>query len=208
MSTRLKTGGNMSEIRSAAAAVGNRLIDRIGRLWWVLLTRGIVAVLFGIAALVWPQKSLTMLVFLIGGYLVLDGLSGLWLALRSGDFGASLLQGLASVIGGAAVLFWPGITASLLLAILGIWAVVQGVGLFLTGRSLRTGGEDGSLFMMAGALLAVFGVVALVWRDVGAVALSWLIALVALAIGVLLIFVALRVKNAQGRLQLARRPGA
>ena len=95
----------MSEIRSAAAVVGNRLIDRIGRLWWTLLTRGIVAVLFGIAALVWPQKSLTMLVFLIGGYLVLDGLSGLWLALRSGDFGASLLQGLASVIGGAAVLF-------------------------------------------------------------------------------------------------------
>jgi uncharacterized membrane protein HdeD (DUF308 family) len=184
------------------------LIDRIGRLWWAILTRGIVAVLFWIAALVWPQKSLPLLVFLIGGFLVLDGLSGLFLALRSRDFGASLLQGLASVIGGAAVLCWPGITASLLLAILGIWAIVQGVGLFLTGRSLRTGGEDGSLFMTAGALLAVFGVVALVWRDVGAVALAWLIALVALAVGCLLIFVALRVKNAQGRLQSARRPGA
>ena len=85
---------------------------------------------------------------------------------------------------------------------------MQGVGLFLTGRSLRTGGEDGNLFMTAGALLAVFGVVALVWRDVGAVALAWLIALVALAVGSLLIFVALRVKNAQGRLQLARRRGA
>jgi uncharacterized membrane protein HdeD (DUF308 family) len=198
----------MTEIRSAAGAVGQRLTDRIGRFWWVLLTRGIVAVLFGIAALIWPQKSLTLLVFLVGGYLVLDGLSGLLLALRSGDLGASLLQGLASAVGGAAVLFWPGITTSLLLVILGIWAIVQGVGLFLAGRGLRAEGEDGSLLLTAGAILAVFGVVALAWRDVGAVALSWLVALVALAVGGLLILVATRVKNAQERLQSARLPRA
>jgi uncharacterized membrane protein HdeD (DUF308 family) len=198
----------VSEIRSAAGAVGQRLTDRIGRFWWVLLTRGIAAVLFGIAALIWPQKSLALLVFLVGGYLVLDGLSGLLLALRSGDLGASLLQGLASAVGGAAVLFWPGITTSLLLVILGIWAIVQGVGLFLAGRGLRDEGEDGSLLLTAGAILAVFGVVALVWRDVGAVALSWLVALVALAVGGLLILVATRVKNTQERLQSARLPGA
>jgi uncharacterized membrane protein HdeD (DUF308 family) len=198
----------MSEIRRAAGAVGQRLTNRIGRFWWVLLTRGIAAVLFGIAALIWPQKSLTLLVFLVGGYLVLDGLSSLLLALRSGDLGASLLQGLASAVGGAAVLFWPGITTSLLLFILGIWAIVQGVGLFLTGRDLRDEGEDGSLLLAAAAILGVFGVVALVWRDVGAVALSWLVALVALAVGGLLILVATRVKKAQERLQSARLPGA
>jgi uncharacterized membrane protein HdeD (DUF308 family) len=99
---------------------------------------------------------------------------------------------------------WPGITASLLLAILGIWAVVQGVGLCLAGRGLRAEGENGSLLLTAGTILAVCGVVALVWRDVGAVAISWLIALVALVVGGLLILIASGVKKAQKRLQSVR----
>jgi uncharacterized membrane protein HdeD (DUF308 family) len=163
----------MSDIRSAAGAVGRRLTDRIGDLRRVLLTRGIAAVAFGVAALFWPEKSLTLLVFLIGGYLALDGISNLVLALRSKDFGAPFLQGLAGFGGGAAVLLWPGITTSVLLIILGICAVVQGVGLILAGRGLRAEGGDGSLLLTAGAILTAFGVAALIWRDVGAVALWW-----------------------------------
>jgi uncharacterized membrane protein HdeD (DUF308 family) len=198
----------MTEFRHAVTALGQRLTDRIGRFWWILLTRGIVAVLFGIAALFWPQKSLTVLVFLIGGYLVVDGVSALLLALRSGDFGASLLQGLASAVAGAAILLWPGITTSLLLAVLGAWALVQGVGLFLAGRKLLAEGENGRLLLTVGALLAVFGVAALVWRGVGAAAVAWIIGLVALVVGGLLIFVARRLKAVQKRLQSGGRVGA
>jgi uncharacterized membrane protein HdeD (DUF308 family) len=198
----------MTEFRHAVTALGQRLTDRIGRFWWILLTRGIVAVLFGIAALFWPQKSLTVLVFLIGGYLVVDGVSALLLALRSGDFGASLLQGLASAVAGAAILLWPGITTSLLLAVLGAWALVQGVGLFLAGRKLLAEGENGRLLLTVGALLVVFGVAALVWRGVGAAAVAWIIGLVALVVGGLLIFVARRLKAVQKRLQSGGRVGA
>ncbi|HSE89000.1 MAG TPA: DUF308 domain-containing protein [Candidatus Binatia bacterium] len=197
----------MAEFRDAVAAVGQRLTDRIGRFWWILLTRGIVAVLFGIAALFWPQKSLTLLVFLVGGYLVVDGLSGLLLAVRSGDFGASLLQGLVSTVAGVAVLLWPGITTNLLLALLGAWALVQGVGMWLAGRNLRADGEDGNLLLTVGALLAVFGIAAIVWRGVGAVAVSWIIALVALVVGGLMIFIARRLKSVQERLQSVGRGG-
>jgi uncharacterized membrane protein HdeD (DUF308 family) len=197
----------MAEFRDAVAAAGQRLTDRIGRFWWILLTRGIVAVLFGIAALFWPQKSLTLLVFLVGGYLVVDGLSGLLLAVRSGDFGASLLQGLASTVAGAAVLLWPRITTNLLLALLGVWALVQGVGMWLAGRNLRADGEDGSLLLTVGGLLAAFGIAAIVWRGVGAVAVSWIIALVALIVGGLMIFIARRLKAVQERFQSVGRVG-
>jgi uncharacterized membrane protein HdeD (DUF308 family) len=198
----------MAEFRNLVAAAGQRLTDRIGRFWWILLTRGIVAVLFGIAALFWPQTSLTLLVILIGGYLVVDGFSGLLLALRSGDFGASLFQGLAGTVAGAAVLLWPGITTNLLLALLGAWALVQGVGMWLAGRNLRADGEDGSLLLTVGALLAVFGAAAIVWRGVGAVAVSWIIALVALIVGGLMIFIARRLKSVQERFQSVGRSGA
>jgi uncharacterized membrane protein HdeD (DUF308 family) len=195
----------MAEFRDVVAAAGQRLTDRIGRFWWILLTRGIVAVLFGIAALFWPQTSLTLLVFLVGGYLVVDGLSGLLLAVRSGDFGASLLQGLVSTVAGVAVLLWPGITTNLLLALLGVWALVQGVGMWLAGRNLRAEGEDGNLLLTVGALLAAFGIAAIVWRGVGAVAVSWIIALVALIVGGLMIFIARRLKSVQERFQTVGR---
>lgn len=191
----------MKGVARAVAAVGQRLTDRLGRLWWVLLSRGILVALFGIAALVWPRKSLTVLVFLVGGYLVLDGIAGLFQAFRAGDFMASLLQGLASAAAGVAVLIWPDITASVLLAILGAWAIVQGVGLLLTGRDVRAEGEDGGVLLTIGAILVVFGVVALVWRGVGAVAVAWLIGLVALVAGGLMVYVARRLKGVQERLQ-------
>jgi uncharacterized membrane protein HdeD (DUF308 family) len=191
----------MNQPHEAAAAISARLIDRLGHVWWVFMTRGIIAVVFGIITLIWPQKSLIFLVWLAGGYLVLDGISSLFMALRSGDSGGSLWQGIASTAGGAAILLWPGITASFLLVVLGIWALVLGVGLIRTGAGMRAeGGDEGSLLHVAGAVLALFGIIALLWRGVGATALAWLIALVAMVVGALLILVAKRLKRLQQRI--------
>lgn len=198
----------MDRVHRVAAALGQRVSERLDHFRWLFLTRGIAAVVFGIAALVWPAKSLSFLVFLVGGYLLVDALSALYEAYRSGELGADLLQGLASVGVGAAVLLWPGITTSLLLALLGAWAVVQGVGLLLAGRRLAAEAESGSLLSAIGAGVTVFGVVALVWRGAGAVAVSWLIASVALIAGGLLILVARRLKVAETRLRTAHQHGA
>jgi uncharacterized membrane protein HdeD (DUF308 family) len=168
-----------------------------GRFRWVLLARATLAVLFGAAALLWPQRALSSLVLLIGCYLILEGILGLVQALGSGNLVASLLQALASVAAGATALLWSEITGALLLAVLGVWALVQGAGLLHTGWRLHSRGRGGGLFLTVGAALALFGVVALVWRDAGAVALAWLIGMVALAVGVLLALGARRLRPAR-----------
>lgn len=187
----------MARVRDAVAAVRQRLNDRIGRFWWVLLSRGILAVLFGIAALFWPQKALGVLVLLIGGFLVLDGLLALVQAFGAGDFLAAFLQALASIAVGATALLWSEITGALLLAVLGVWALVQGLGLVHTGWKIRSDGEGGGLFLTVGGALALLGVVALVWHQAGAVALAWLIGTAALVAGVLLVLGARRLKGAE-----------
>ncbi|HEY8745839.1 MAG TPA: DUF308 domain-containing protein, partial [Chloroflexota bacterium] len=50
--------------------------------WWALAIRGIVALLFGLAAFVWPVMTLAVLVLLFGAYAIVDGVFALVAAIR------------------------------------------------------------------------------------------------------------------------------
>jgi uncharacterized membrane protein HdeD (DUF308 family) len=56
------------------------------------------------------------------------------------------------------------------------------------------------LFGIVGAVLAVIGLILVVWPNTGVVAITWLIAIVALVIGCVLIFVATRLRRIANRL--------
>ena len=44
-----------------------------GRMWWALLLRGIAAVIFGLAALFWPDETLWVLIVFFGAYALVAG---------------------------------------------------------------------------------------------------------------------------------------
>ena len=50
----------------------------LARNWWLLLIRGILAVLFGLMAFAWPALTLVTLVLLYGAYAFVDGLTAVW----------------------------------------------------------------------------------------------------------------------------------
>ena len=48
--------------------------------WWLVLLRGIVALLFGIVAVGWTHIAILFLIYLLGAYFLVDGIMGVILA--------------------------------------------------------------------------------------------------------------------------------
>ena len=101
------------------------------QLWWLLLLRGIFAVLFGIVAIVWPSITTWALVVIFGIYAIIDGLVALGRAWqtrgRFADWGWWALIGIVSIGAGIVALVWPEITALALLFVIAFYAILFGV---------------------------------------------------------------------------------
>jgi len=106
------------------------MVTRLTRKWWLLTLRGMIAVLFGLAALVWPGATLTALVLLFGAYALVDGLLALIVSLldrQESDHGwALLLKGLAGIAIGVLTFLWPSVTAQALVYLIAAWAILTG----------------------------------------------------------------------------------
>src|SRR3954471_7015505 len=103
----------------------------LARNWWLLIARGVLAVLFALAAFFWPDVTLLALVFLFAAYALVDGVFALVAALAGADqrtrWWALLLEGLAGIVAAVVTIFWPGITALALVYLIAAWAIVTGV---------------------------------------------------------------------------------
>jgi uncharacterized membrane protein HdeD (DUF308 family) len=56
----------------------------LARTWWLVLLRGLAAILFGALALLWPHLTLVVLVILYAVYALSDGVFALAEAVRGG----------------------------------------------------------------------------------------------------------------------------
>jgi uncharacterized membrane protein HdeD (DUF308 family) len=99
--------------------------------WWLVLVEGIVVALLGLILLVAPGASLLFLVWLLGFYLFIAGISRIvGIFLDSSFWGWKLAAGILCLIAGLAVLsnpLWSTTLASTwLVIIVGILAMLQG----------------------------------------------------------------------------------
>jgi uncharacterized membrane protein HdeD (DUF308 family) len=182
----------MSEQRDLGrrlASVRSRVGDKLGDMWWAFMVRGVLAALLGLCALIWPSASLAILMRLVGIYCLLDGATGLIGAYRTGDRGAHLLQAILGLGVGVLLLFWPEGSVRTLLVIFGIWALLTGVSQIIAARQQEVEGSERGPMTTIGWIAAA----------VGLILISWVIAIAALLLAVLLIWLALRFKRLQGR---------
>jgi uncharacterized membrane protein HdeD (DUF308 family) len=100
-------------------------------------------------------------------------------------------------------LLWPDSTALALLWVIAVWAVLTGVLEIIAAVRLRRVLDNEWLLLVAGALSVVFGLILMIWPRSGAVGLVWLIGIYAIAFGIVLLGLALRLRGLGRQLKAA-----
>ncbi len=113
---------------------------------------------------------------------MLHNLSRNWVAL--------IVRGIAAIIFGLLALLMPGITILVLVVLFGIYALIDGVVSFIA--AFRTGVGSHWPLLLEGIVGVLAGVLTLVWPNITAVVLSYLIGFWAIITGVFEIIAAVR----------------
>lgn len=167
--------------------------------WWAMVLRGIAAIAFGVLAFIWPQITLTALIFLWGVYALVDGAFSIAAGIRShGEYKRwwlLLVEGILSIAAGVVAFVMPGITALVLLILIAAWAIVTGVFEIAAAIQLRKEIKGEWLLALAGVASVLFGIAMFVNPAAGALAVVWLIGAYAVVFGALLIALGLRLHN-------------
>lgn len=175
------------------------LLHALGRVWWLVLLRGVAAIVFGVLAWSWPGATLITLVLFWGAYALVDGVAALWAGWQAKDGGKPMWQvvliGVLGIAAGIVTFVSPGITAIALLMLIAVWAIATGVFQIAAAVRLRKEIANEWLLILSGALSVAFGVLMVASPGAGALAVLWLIGAFAVAYGALLVVLAFKLKK-------------
>ena len=164
------------------------MLEAITSRWWILLARGIAAILFAVAAIMWPQISLAVLVVLFGVYALVDGilaLAGALSPLAGSRWWALLIEGILGLVVAFYVFTQPALSDVAFVYAVALWSIFTGTLEIVAGIQLRDVIDNEWLYIVAGIVSIAFGVLVVRNPQAGAVGVVWLFAGYAFLFGVL-----------------------
>ena len=175
------------------------MVDLLARNWWLVILRGVAALIFGLLTLFNPPASLAVMILFFGAYALVYGAFAIFTAIanRRGEryWMALLVGGLASLALGVLTFLMPGVTALVLLYFIAAWALLTGISEIVAGIRLRKVIRGEWLLVLTGVLSIVFGVLLFVYPGAGALAVTLWIGAYATVIGILLIALGFRLRS-------------
>lgn len=183
------------------------MILSLARNWWILLLNGLCSIIFGVLAFAWPGLVLDTLIILFGVYCVADGATSAMVSFTKDDRGQNwtlmLVSGVISILAGLLAILYPGVTAFILLIMIGVWAIVRGIFEIAAAIHLRKFLKNEWILGLAGVVSILFGIAIVARPNLGAMAILWLIGSLAIAKGALLMILAFRLRGLDQKYQTA-----
>lgn len=173
--------------------------EMLAEFWWVLVLRGVAAIVFGVLAFFWPGLTIEVLIAFFGAYMLVDGVFGAIAAVSGRRHAAHwvlmLLEGLLGIAIGIMTFVAPAVTGLALLLWIGAWAILTGVIEVVQAIRLRKEIEGEFWLALAGLLSVGFGVLLLAFPLAGAIAVLWVLASYAVAFGIVLVILGFRLRG-------------
>ena len=171
--------------------------------WWAIIIRGLIGLLFGIAAFAWTGVTLGVLVFWLGTYMLIGGIfsvtAGIKAAAHHHKWMLLVLEGLVGIAAGIFTYIWPLATVQAFLWFIAAWAVLSGM-LQISGASSGPW-ESGSKWLIgiSGGLSIIMGMILFTFSNnfVEAFAVVWVLGLYAILFGVAFILAGIRLCGAK-----------
>jgi uncharacterized membrane protein HdeD (DUF308 family) len=188
------TINSASDARSGSA--GETLVQN----WWLFTLRGILGIIFGCIALIFPGPTMLSLVIVFSAYMLVDGVTGIisapWAMRRRDRWGLLIFEGLLNIATGIIAFLWPGITVLAFVLLVAAWAIVSGA--LMTAAGFRLNIDHGRWWLILGGLLSLaYGALLIATPLIGATALTWWLGAYALAFGVALLIFSLKLRSRQ-----------
>jgi uncharacterized membrane protein HdeD (DUF308 family) len=185
-----------SDFRFASGA-DLEMSEALARNWWAIGLRGLLAIVFGLIALVLPGVTMLSLVIVFAAYALVDGVLAIVAAVRSARrherWGLLVLEGVVDIAAGVLAFLWPGLTILIFVLLVAAWAIVTG-GL-MTAAAFRLQLDHGRWWLALGGLASfVYGVLLIIAPLIGALVLTWWLGAYALVFGVFMLVLGFRLR--------------
>ncbi|CAH0342589.1 HdeD family acid-resistance protein [Rhizobium sp. CECT 9324] len=188
----------MTSIRSTESAKTEDMNDVLARNWWAVALRGVVAILFGVAAFAVPFVTMLSLVVVFAAFSFIDGVFGIVMSVRGARKGERwvwlLLSSTLGIVVGAVALLWPGITILAFVILVAAWALVSGTFMLISAFRLKI--DHGRVWLVIGGIASVvLGILLIISPFVGALVLTFWIGAHAVVLGATLLVLAYRLRS-------------
>jgi uncharacterized membrane protein HdeD (DUF308 family) len=165
--------------------------------WWATVLRGLLAIALGIFAWVRPDLFWASLVLIFGVYAAVDGIFAIIAAVKgeSGDRWLHVLEGGLGIAIGAIVFVWPDLAGTVIVLVIGLWAIVSGALEILSAIRLRREIDEEWLLGIGGALSIVLGVILVLRPQFGQVTTTYVLGTYGIVFGLILVLLGVRFRG-------------
>lgn len=188
----------MTSIPSIDSGKTKEMNDVLAKNWWAVALRGVVAVLFGIAAFAVPFATMLSLVVIFAAFSFIDGVFGIVMSVRGARKGERwvwlLFSSIFGIAAGAVALLWPGITVLAFVMLVAAWALMSGAFMLISAFRLKI--DHGRVWLVIGGLASVvLGILLVISPFIGALVLTFWIGAHALVLGATLLVLAYKLRS-------------
>jgi uncharacterized membrane protein HdeD (DUF308 family) len=170
--------------------------------WWLITLKGALLIIFGIIAFMNPGVTFAILLTWFAAFLFIDGVLSLVNVLSNWkgqeDKWLFVLDGAVNIFLGILIFRAPAAYTLVAVFFMGFWSIFSGISRIAMAIQLRKEITGEGWLALSGVLGVLFGIIIISNPAIGVATFMYTLAFFALAIGILLVLLSFKVKNAKG----------